>query len=205
MIIFVHNPKCAGTSIREILLRQINFINPWIDYTCTWDRYNLQGADIRHDADFICGHIHAKSFMETFPDNFIFTWMRCPTERISSLYNHITQKPNADGNPQSQVVIDQRICFDDFIDLEWTWNYSMNFLGGTNPESFSHIGFCDKFEHSLCDLSQKIGFPRNFLKPIVENKSCSEFSLTADQISRILSKNDEEYAFYKTARKLFVH
>lgn len=203
MLIFFHLPKSGGTSIREILHKQCKFRRPWISYSRTWNFNDSIRPVIPNNTDFICGHLHARSFIHEFPNSLYVTWMRSPVLKIISLYNHIIIRPKHTDNLYAQYVVDNKLTFDEFIRLEWTWNYSLKFLAETNPEDFSHIGFCETFEESIRGLSIKLYNYPTKLTLTHENKSFYDLNLSKSQEDYIVSKNKEELIFYNHARKIF--
>jgi hypothetical protein len=203
MIIFVHLPKSGGTSFRQIMINHFNDNETWVDYSNEWTKSKSGNAKIPKSAKFICGHIQADAFLGRFPDSKLITWLRDPLDRTLSLYNHITSRTQMENNPEAQYVIDNNLTLQDFIELPWTHNYSLNFINNVPLKSFFHIGFCHQYQKSLDILSDKLTLSHR-LTETWENKSKSKF-LNIDKSIRnkIINYNEEEYNLYNKAHALF--
>ena len=204
MIIFVHLPKCGGTSIREIMRNHFKEH----EFRCFYDQQHNKASTVRlslsRNLKFVCGHNDADAFDEIYPNSKKITWMRDPVQRTISLYNHIISRKFIENNPDAQYVIDHKLHFEDFIKLKWTHNYSMRFIKNLPVESFFHIGFCEYFQKSLDNLSRRLKFKKNLIQTWENKTNIKSYQLTNSLISEIREHNAKEYEFYNKAINIFL-
>ena len=204
MIVFVHLPKSGGTSFREIMRSYFKTYEFWSNYSTQLSISDSANLSIPDSVKFVCGHNDADAFELLFPKAKIVTWMRHPVNRTISLYKHIISRKHMKNNPDAQYVIDRNLNFEEFVELKWTHNYSMNFIKKMNVESFFHIGFCEYFQESLDLFSKKLGLKKN-LKSTWENKSqLGDFEIDKKILIKIVEYNSEEFEFYNRAKTIFI-
>ena len=197
MLILAHNPKCFGTSIREIFIKQVTFHNPWINYSKRWDTGNLKKNTLSDNTDFICGHICPKSFSAFFPDSILITSIRHPVTRTLSLYNHFYAQNNISQSTTIKTNNNTWITLEEFIHKDEYQNYTSKYFGGIDLQKFFFVVICEDFKNSLIKLSRKLklGFE---LRPTHENKRIYNFNINKRIKNIILDNNKEDLSLYNS-------
>lgn len=121
-IIFIHIPRCGGTSINDALVRSGYTLNAELDYRKI-DLVHLYGK-IEYNSKTVeldhCTYEHMNIFCSQYEmENFIkFAIVRDPIDRIVSVYNRAFVESDFRilGNRDNST-------FTKFVDgLEWLWN-----------------------------------------------------------------------------------
>jgi len=197
MLILAHNPKCFGTSLREIFIKQISFSSPWINYAKRWNKSNFNKNMLLVNTDFICGHICPKSFASFFPESKLITSIRHPITRTLSLYNHIHGRSNISKLSTIKTNDDTGITLEEFIHKEEYQNYSSKYFGGIDLRKFFFVIVCEDFKNSLSKLSKKLNFGYD-LKPTHENKRLYNLNINKKIKNIILENNKEDLLLYNS-------
>ncbi|WP_337879015.1 hypothetical protein [Rheinheimera sp.] len=192
MIISVHVPKCAGSSLRAWYEQQ--FCNGRIlwDYNdlpmqpCSPtnmdpERFLHQMAKQNRsydNYDIIHGHFWAKKYSHISNANLI-TFLRNPIKRALSNYFFWFQIPRS-GNRLHQYVIDNQLSWKEFVRIPVIRNlYRDIYFRDVDMSSFNFIGNSDNFNSELKRLSHTLG--KDF-QVHHENKTSGEYCSRVEDI-----------------------
>jgi len=199
--IFIHIPKCAGTSIYKVLMPENNWRN--INHTKHggWDKKNKiqkQHATAIQTKEFYC---------LDFNDYFSFTFVRNPWDKMASDYLWMT---NSDGRRRKGTFLEYLNNENDFdlenLKKETFYRYD-HILPQTdfilNKKGERMINFVGKFENLQEDFNvacDKIGVPRKELphENATKHKHYTEYY--DDETRQIVAEKyakDIEYFGYK--------
>lgn len=172
MIISVHTPKSAGTSLLHCLKKHFNV---YVDYEHAvplknfYTRYpnNLGVAHkkwmkispvksilqthnlVKKTKEYNCVHGHFSVMKYRFYPNAKFiTFVRNPLERMISHYYFWKKVYEKYGNPEKDLYLDyifkNNTSLDDFLFDNNLKNYQYNYLKGINLNKFDFIGIADE-------------------------------------------------------------
>lgn len=206
-VVFLHIPKCAGSSInllfkcyygsgRSKRLVAINDRERGPSY-----REKIMRA---RDALFVHGHFGFETLEKIRDDAFVFTVLRDPYERLRSTYGHLRTRTK--GNPMKERVLEMPLV--EFLTsregdiLQWTDNVMARMLAArfdlssvdgldrgklaeiaiSHLKTFDHVGFVDTFGFNLARIAAVAGipFPR---KTIRENVTIEKAGIIPPQQS----------------------
>ena len=181
--IFIHVPKCAGTSIEKYLLNLEGIKRP--------ERLSLLPQNIQnqyHLDSGIKGHAFHEEFDITFREKyFSFTFVRNPFDKVASEYNWDPQFKN--------------ISFLEFLKTPKNWN--IRHVNKQVEFIDKHIDFIGRFENlqedfeTVCDI---IEIPRQELPHKNKSKHKHYTEYYDDETKQIVAEQyakDIEYFGYK--------
>lgn len=145
MLISVHLPKTAGTSLLDVYRE--HFKNGLkIDYHYS----RLESVPI--GTKCVHGHFKASKYAG-YPDARFVTWMRDPVARAVSHYNYWKTHglPKSDGNPLRKKV-KQGMPFSDFVFDPWIVNLCTRYMEGV---SFEFVGIFEKIKQQFPAFSEQ--------------------------------------------------
>jgi len=199
MLVFLHVPKTAGTTLRSIIMRQY-------PSAAGFDTFGNPDAQPDLSAGMLHGHIH----YGTVPGARYFTMLRDPIARIVSLYNHARYKPASNLHDEAMSR-----TLPDFVDLAGNDGQTRQIAGvikgpigpdelelaKRNLDSCVVVGIQEHFDESLLLFSKRLGW--RF--PLYRSKMVSHQSTdVAPEIRELIaSRNQNDMALYAHAKELF--
>ncbi|WP_419569506.1 hypothetical protein [Rheinheimera sp.] len=192
MIVSVHVPKCAGTSLKMWYQQQFVDNRVLWDYSdlpmqpCSQTNMDPDGflqristqRDVYDNYDLIHGHFWAKKY-EFFSGAQFITFLRDPIKRALSNYFFWFQIPRSD-NRLHQYVIDNRISWREFVRIPTIRSlYRDIYFRDVDMASFSFVGNSDNFNSELKRLSVMLG--KNFVEHH-ENKTLGDYESKVEDI-----------------------
>lgn len=148
--LFIHIPKCAGTSI-EKMFNRVYDDNAYIEH-----RVNLN--EIEHPK-----HLTIKSYYDHFNNNlldnsFKFTIVRNPFDLLVSHYNYNIKSERVFMNGSNDYNVKKNIKFSDFINALYNRqrdNNSTNVTSLTKYVNYNDfkLDFIGKFENLTADMN----------------------------------------------------
>jgi len=209
-LLFMHIPKCGGTTLRTIL-------RSWFEPTeaiavSTESPQTITTFKQREDYDsirLIYGHFkYSENIHDYIPDSSYFTLVRDPIERAISTYFYVKQTPAHRLHEAAQ-----NLSVEDFYEecLRPARNCMTNFISGVSyeldstPESlhiakehienkFLVVGTVEQFDQSILLLRRKLEKPIPVYRR--ENLSQKDFDFSDSLKSRIREDNEYDYALY---------
>jgi len=228
-IIFLHLPRCGGTTFSYIIRNQKQYHSS----ICSWTTSGLDGfycnlsdlsVEEQKRIEIIYGHmffgVHKKLPQTTYT---YVTFLRNPIERLISSY-YFNRELIPDMNLRNMF---NNMTLNDYItDTHWnlnndpgawpgsTVNLLTRMLSGKTEEDletaknnlvnyFSVVGITERYDESLKVLQNKLGWEiKNFRKKnVVPNRPSLE-EVPDEIIEIIKSKNEKDMALYQFANQL---
>jgi hypothetical protein len=171
--IFIHPPKCAGTSIREILRKHYGSYHKNIEFEPFYMPLSSEGinyqisvhAQLSRFAQFIDDR-HGAGFFKR-PEWYVFAVIRNPFDRLVSFYHHIFV------NRDNKLTFDEWVCKqlkqDDFA-LNRTYQSMFHY---NNEVSIDHFIRQENIEQDAKIVFNKLGI-RDFILPHVKHNTNRE-------------------------------
>lgn len=147
--IFLHTPKCAGSSIIKSFYNNTNIGH----YPAIW----YEGA-----------------YPKEFDNYFKFSFVRNPFDRIVSAYHYLSQSKTSRNKPITKFVNNFN-SFDEFI-LEWLCEENIKKIVVTSPQylyledqfgsirHMNYIGRMESLEKDIKFITNKLGFDSRLMK-----------------------------------------
>jgi hypothetical protein len=176
-VVFIHIPKCAGTTLRLQLAKQFPLgliAAPGLEGAGVRPTTPEEAANFNH-YDLIMGHLRLQEAERFFPEHSLITVFRDPIERIQSSYAYSNALPASKIAPDDRISkLMRELTFSEFIRLESaevsiTLNLMTHYLvnddiAPSGPEAakaaiealerLSAVGLADSFQETLllmCD------------------------------------------------------
>ena len=227
LVIFVHIPKTAGTSLRVIIER--NFDKRGI---FTIDGRNPQksielfnGLDPEEKTSFSLVQGHLKfGALKTIPHKHIkyITFVRDPVERVLSYYSYILS--DAFRRPQAEKA--EGMSFKDYLLSRDDWqinNHQTRMIAGNvGPEygacneevleraknniinHFHFVGIADRFDQSILSMSKSLGWKMPFYKSLNRTKKrITQDTIDEEVINLIMNENKFDLELYNFVNSRF--
>ena len=171
MLIYIHIPKCAGSTMKVYLRRYYR-----IHQVKTWWREDWESISPR--AQCVFGHMPFSVISRRYPNDSKITFLRDPVERVISLYYHITWKTaHAEHEYFSEHTLAELIesrkyaAFDNdivrfiagmdrvaFQEPEYPVGKAHLLRAKSNLIEFDDIGFVDTFSLDIVRMANRFGW-----------------------------------------------
>lgn len=199
---FVHIPKTAGTSFRASLEKSQNVVcdygensehtSPVVN-NCIYqnsDAYSLK-VTLAEEDSWLCGHVHLSKYLGLIPPQDIVTFVREPTARVVSHFNHELRW----GKSQ----IEQS----DFFSSARAMNYQHRFLQGLPLSLIGFVGITEQYAKSLALLDTEMSVTVEEAKFNQNDQKVSEIEdLDETLLSSIKEQNALDNDLYESAKQL---
>ena len=223
MLIFVHIPKTAGTTFKNILVPgmklkrdelivvesqgwntdQSSFINV---------RTGLPGTvplKPKNTAKLITGHFKADKFESIYPDATYITWLRDPIERLLSYYYYyLIQDPGRYGNNATKHRSYDIVDLDYFVTRPYN-NNSMSAQLNRSLDTFKFIGISEHFDKELerydsimgTNLASNKNYTNHNVNP-TKSTHTEKYTISDELKQKLIELNREDYDLYNKCLKL---
>jgi hypothetical protein len=227
MYIFVHIPKTAGTTFKNLLYNtgykreELLVIDSqgWLEQNSDRDifsnRTQLPGSkkiQLNPQVKFLSGHVKASGMEKLFPGQQLITWIRDPIQRLLSSYNYYLRI----GKYYGEFSASSRGY--DLIDIE-TWcthvykTDNMSKQLDLPLDNFKFIGITEHFEAEVERFKNITGV--DLLNGKKYNEVCTEYNINPTKKSikeryevnnelkqLIIEHNKEDYDLYNKCLQL---
>lgn len=202
-VVFVHIPKTAGTSMRNILVAALpaagkifnyyedtakipgTFTNAFEADILTREKILAHRSTLPRDQQLlVCGHYPASALTGAFHPASFITMLRDPVDRVVSHYRYLAKGGNFAGS------------FADFYESADQANLQCRQLRGTDLRDFGFIGLVELMPDMIRALSRHLGVT---LHTRVDNVT-SRFrrpEIDAATRARILALNQDDLCLYR--------
>jgi hypothetical protein len=217
MIVAVHIPKTAGTSL-QIDLAQVFRARLLLDYD-DWPEVATPEAALHNERrradmlaeaerigeqyDAITGHFVARKYAGVFPFTALVTMVRDPFQHAVSTYEHARRVPESD-HPGHRLIKEGRMTLPDFI--EAFPNHQALYVGGIPLEDFAMIGVTERYQQSIALFEAVFGIPMPRARApqnVNPAKRGADYEI-APEIRRAVERHrPEDIALYRRARERF--
>lgn len=213
MIISVHIPKTAGTSLGAGLRERFGerLLEDYTDRPLSDTPEDVarraaarvevreNGADLIERYDAVHGHFIADKY-ECLSDTTRFcVILRDPVDRVVSHYRQWTELPNP-VNAMSRKVIEEGLDLPSFAALAGQATLYGLFLGKMPLERFAVVGLTEAYEETLRLFEAVTGVA---VPPREDNVAVDKSSLTTVERQALAAAQPENMRLYDTARRRF--
>lgn len=219
MLIFVHIPKTAGTSFKNLLSKVYSPSETIVIDSSEWykdtvyssiiSRECLPGAQqIRPSSNirYIVGHFNADRFIDLYPNATYITWVRDPIQRLISNYNYYLRS----GVYYGEMKTEKRKY--DIIDIETytTHKHNLNIMCqqiNIPLSKFKFIGIVERYEEEIIRFKELTGInlvdDSNYANINPDKKHVKEtYKLTDEQKQKLTILHDQDYKLYNDCLKI---
>lgn len=199
MFISLHIPKTAGTSFRQILVKEYGE-DVYLQYRGYKDSQFNSVIKPPINAKWIHGHFKADDVLKEYPNGKWITWLRHPVDRVASTYWHFKRNPDP-LNELSCHLEDGKMSLIQFASLEKMKDRMTFFLGDLEVRDFYFIGITEYFSTDLSYLGDLL--KRDLVQHCVfENtnpnkKMKDRYPLTQEDRNAILNNNQADWSMYQ--------
>lgn len=227
IVIFLHIPKAAGSTLRRIIEKEyqrdsILSLNSSSLSDCANEIGNLTEVQIK-ELKFIQGHIEY-GLHKYLPRSCTYiTMLRNPAQRVISHYYYVLRTPN---HYLHETVTANKMSLEDYIRSQITTelnNGQTRLLSGANKvhaglcssedlqaakkhleENFAVVGLSEKFDESLLLLKQALNWRTPFYRSenITKNKQTTKNDLSS-LLKMIKEYNELDFELYRFAQERF--
>ena len=218
MLIFVHIPKTAGTSFKNILRLAYKNSEIIVIDSDNWhkagmynevNRSGLPGSvQIKPGKDVKCivGHFNADRFMDMYPDATYITWLRDPIQRLISQHNYYMRL----GTRYGEINNTQRKY--DLIDLKTYCTHPRN-LNSMKQQiniplsKFKFIGIVEKYDEEVVRFKKITGIDLNNtlehlnVNPLKKNVN-EAYTIDEDLKQTLIKLHSEDYELYNKSLQI---
>ena len=218
MRVFVHMPKCAGTSTIHLMNKYagVNDVQwqPNIDFLRSVSRrtelvslYKTKPISVLGNP-IIVGHIFPIRYVNQSNLNKEFrlvTILRDPIQRLISHYKFFTEN-TFNGNYLWECFQLQDGSFEEFAFSAEMQNLYSSYISGVDLNMFTYIGIYEDLESSVkaCLDSFDISYPEELVVPVKnKTKSNSVINISSDLERALKDFHSDDYAIYNFALNKF--
>jgi len=218
MIISIHIPKTAGSSLREML--QIEFgARLMLDYG-DWAGFDSPEA-IAHRAartskmrrrrdrllasyDIIHGHFVADKYADLFSATDFVALFRDPCQQAVSNYFYLQQNPQI-RHPAVKAFHDAKMTLHDYLRWNATGNPQTRLLGSVSIDMLAMVGLTEEFSRSIALFNATFG--RRLTNPVFVNVNPAwrggGYEIDADVRKMVETHREADVALYRRAKEIF--
>ena len=218
-LIFLHIPKCAGTTFHRILERiyegEKGFLLEKVGEKHTHEQFAELTDSELESLSLVRGHLEY-GFHKNLPGSWRYiTFLRDPVKRVESFYRYVSTSPNHELYEwihQEQVSLERFVIETNRKDVH---EVAVRWLSGIEAEPeemlakalenidrhFSVVGLVERFDESLVLMQRKFNWPIPHYE--VRNQTISgSLDRTGDKVwNEILKRNRADIELYRLMNK----
>lgn len=225
-IIFLHLPKAAGTTLKDILHRQYRADEVYqldnTQFIQAQEKFKQLRQQEKSQLKIVTGHMYfgLHKFIAS-PTTYI-TMLRNPIDRVISYYYFVKNLPT---HEDYELIKTKNISLKDYCQMprENMNNGQTRFLSGTREfencgndmlaiakqnlqKHFLVTGVQEKFDESLLLLQEKLGWKRTpfyYRRNTNRSRSYARLGITPDILATIEKYNELDLELYEYVNKIF--
>jgi hypothetical protein len=216
MIVSVHIPKTAGTSLR-VGLEQALGARLLLDYgdrplarSVEDDaRRARSAAEVRadpdrlvRDYDAVHGHFLASKYLPLGERARFAVFLREPVTRTLSQYRHWRRAPNA-PNPIAARIRDGEVGPADLAEMPEYRHIYADFLGGIDLARFAFVGLAEQYDTSLALFRAVFGIDLPVLHENAGSGRAEADDIGPDEMARVKAAQADNALMYDRGRRRF--
>ncbi|MEL6495364.1 MAG: sulfotransferase family 2 domain-containing protein [Cyanobacteria bacterium J06623_7] len=225
-VIFLHLPKAAGTTLKDILHRQYRQNEIYELNHTQFIQAQAEFAQLSHiekaKIKLLMGHMYfGLHEFTTAPVTYI-TMLRNPIDRAISYYHFVK---NLTGHQDSELIRSKNISLKEYCQMqrENMCNGQTRFLSGTREfescsfhqlelakqnlqKYFALVGIQERFDESLLLLRAKLNWKKSpfyYRRNTNRTKSYAQLGISTDTLATIEKYNALDLELYEYAYKMF--
>lgn len=132
VLLFMHIPKTAGTSLRKIIEHQVPKEKRHFIYNVK-DKFDFINFKNKNNLQFIFGHFNYADRIDTYlnRDYKFVTFMRDPVEQVISHYYHFYNSPDSTNPNRANIIKPEHlVSLDKFINAPIANNLQIKYISG---------------------------------------------------------------------------
>ena len=221
-IIFLHIPKTAGKSLRNVLIKQYwgNKMFYFYPNPTSEELEALRHLTDEKDVKVVLGHYRYGVHEYLRRPYTYLTFIRNPIDQVISHYYHLVRS----DKEVHQRIIEKNRSLRSFADFEWAKNLQTAFITGTQDvreiekdpegaltlakkrlsEDIYQFGVTEKFDESLLLFREKLGWKNLVYQRFNVAKNRPEnHQLNDEDLQKIRKNNQLDLRLYEFGRALF--
>ena len=221
-IIFLHIPKTAGKSLRNVLIKQYwgNKMFYFYPNPTSEELEALRHLTDEKDVKVVLGHYRYGVHEYLRRPYTYLTFIRNPIDQVISHYYHLVRS----DKEVHQRIIEKNRSLRSFADFEWAKNLQTAFITGTQDvreiekdpegaltlakkrlsEDMYQFGVTEKFDESLLLFREKLGWKNLVYQRFNVAKNRPEnHQLNDEDLQKIRKNNQLDLRLYEFGRALF--
>jgi hypothetical protein len=222
MIISIHVPKTAGTSLGQSL-RAAFGDRLLFDYG-DWAGFNSPQAmahraareaqtrarrdDLLEQFDVIHGHFVADKYLGLFPRADFITFLRDPYQQALSNYFFLRNNPQlGKQHPAVQVFHESKMTIFDYLSWKAVSNPQTAFLGSVSVGSLTMVGLTEEYVRSVALFNRTFGhtLSSDFTSNTNPERSGHSYELTHEIRKAIDRFREADLDLYRRAKAVFAN
>ena len=227
IVIFVHIPKTAGTTLRNIIERNFDkqaiFAIDGRDPQKSIEIFNSLSLEKKASFSLVQGHV-AFGAIKNLPHKQIkhITFLRDPVERVLSYYSYIL----SDSFRRPQAEIAENMSLKNYLLSKCDWqmnNHQTRMIAGSVPPDygacdekvleraknnlikyFHFIGIAEHFDESILLMSKSLGWKIPFYRRLnITRKRITQDTIDEEEKYLIMKENSFDLQLYEFIRSRF--
>ncbi|GLB62015.1 sulfotransferase family protein [Cytobacillus sp. NCCP-133] len=219
IIIFIHIPKTAGTSMRKIIEKQYTVLQSRYYYNGYQDAFNrLKGTPQSklNTVKWIQGHFQFGLHEAISNPVEYITMLRHPVDRVISFYYFLRENPRHPLNHIAKSLnLTEFIMSEDKIIQDGIYNLQTTLISGDGTPSFEKakknidehfmmVGITERFNESIFLMRKKLGWKVPYLSRQNVTRSRPKLAQVSENVKKIIEqKNEFDFQLYEYGKAIF--